>query len=632
MTRIAEPREEANRVYYLLALIVASLLILLLRAWHLQVVHGAFYRDLSENNRLRTVPIPAERGLIFDRDGNLLVNSLPAFNLYVVPVDMGGGRGAGGGRDEGGSDEGGSDAARQRVLSRLARKLAIDPVEIGERIKKSSDPYSPLKIKEGLSITEVVRTEADRLDLPGVKIESEPRRNSVFGSFASHLVGYVAEVSPEDLAIYPGVEKGEMVGKFGIEKSYDAHLRGTTGFKSIEVDALGHERRVVKIAQPVHGRALRLTIDARVQKAAEEALGASAGAIVAIDPNSGELLAMASHPAFDPNLFSGGLSVQQWEALVEDPLDPLTNRAIAGQYPPGSTFKIVVSTAALETGTIDPGQEVFCRGSFPFGRRLFRDWKKRGHGPIGMHQAIVESCDVYFYQLGNRLGIDTIARFAALYGLGKETGIELASEKPGLVPSSGWKLASRHEPWFPGDTISVAIGQGYVTVTPLQLATMISAVATGRIPRPHAVMAVEDDQAGRMKERVVEAGKPLEVSAKTLAFLRESLRGAVYEPHGTGSAARSEIVTIGGKTGTAQVVSAGSPSGRRGGENADHAWFVAFAPVEEPRIAVTVLVEHGGHGGAIAAPLARKVIEAYLAAEASPPRVASAEAGESHAD
>ena len=590
-----EIRELQSRVYWLFAIIVALFFSLLLRSWYMQAVQGSYYRELSENNRMRVVPIRAPRGLIYDRYGNLLVNNVPSFNLYLVLEDI-------------------PVKDREAVFQRLSSYLEVPVDEISRRILPYSDDlYAPIKIKEDLTLREVALVESHRLNLPGVKIESESRRNALYGPLAAHLIGYVGEVSSQQLdeGTYPGVEQGEVVGQYGVEKSFDAVIRGVPGNKGIEADALGHEVRVLKRVEPVPGSNLYLTLDLDVQKAAEEALGGHAGAIVALDPNNGEVLAMTSHPAFDPDLLSSRTSISEWESLVKDPKHPLTNRVTQGQYPPGSTFKIIMAAAALETKTFSSDQEVFCQGGLPFGRRIFRDWKRGGHGMISLHRAIVESCDVYFYELGNRLGIDTIAKFANLFGLGKPTGIELSSEKGGIIPSTEWKKKVRGEPWYPGETLSVSIGQGYVTATPMQLASMVGAVATGIYYRPQLLKAIRDESTHQMKPRSDAEGIPVPVSARTLKIIRSAMAGVVSETHGTGGSAKSELVSIGGKTGTAQVV-AERVGGHKEEELQDHAWFVSFAPVEHPKIVVVVLVEHGGHGGSAAAPLAKKVIEAYM--------------------
>jgi penicillin-binding protein 2 len=412
-----------------------------------------------------------------------------------------------------------------------------------------------------------------------------------------------------------GVLPGMIVGQYGVEKSYDRFVRGALGQKTIEVDALGHEIKVVRVREAAAGDDLYLTIDLELQRVAETALGGEAGSIVALDPRNGEILALVSHPAFDPNRLSRGVNAADWDTIINSPKKPLTNRAIQGQYPPGSTFKIVVSAASLETKQVTPGTQVFCRGFMPFGRRIYNDWKRGGHGSVDLHTAMVQSCDVYFYDVGRRVGVDPIAEYAFQLGLGRPTGIELVSEKGGLIPTTAWKSRVLGEPWFPGETLSIAIGQGYVTATPLQMANLVGIVATsGERFQPHLVKAVRDRASARLFDfPPVRLDRP-NIAAETYAILRKALRGVVADPHGTGGAARASTIAIGGKTGTSQVVGArpGVATKSLPKEFQDHAWFVAFAPVEAPRIAVAVLVENGGHGGEAAAPKALQVIEAYL--------------------
>ncbi len=594
-----ENREFQRRIYGLLAIITITLFALLTRAWYLQVVDGAYYRELSDNNRVRIVPTPSPRGLIYDRHGTLLISNDPSFSLYVVISDM---------------------PNPDRVLRRLADLIEMDREEMNRRVrlkKKKEDPYLPIKVKADLSMREVARVEGHRLDLPGVTIEPEFKRNAIYGPLAVHMLGYVGEVSKDQIGegFYHPVQQGDIVGQYGIERSYDRFIRGTPGQKGIEVDALGHEIRTLKVIEPLRGKDIFLTLDLNLQKAAEEALGEKSGAIVVMDPRNGDLLAMVSRPAFDPNILSKGMTSEEWEALLADKRRPLMNRAIQGQYPPGSTFKIVLSAALLETKTASPSSHVECRGGLPFGDRVFRDWKKGGHGLVALHRAIVESCDVYFYEMGNRLGVDAISRFSHLLGLGRPTGVNLASERGGLIPSTEWKRRTRNEPWFPGETLSVSIGQGYVSVTPLQLATMINAVANkGVWYPPNLLKRIRDERSGTVEDITKKEGRRLPISVETLQFIQNALAGVVSEPSGTAHRSRSAVIPIAGKTGTAQVVALPREGKGRtlSPDLKDHAWFVAYAPVGDPQLSVVVLVEHGGHGGAAAAPLANAIIESYF--------------------
>jgi|SRR5579884_409491 len=591
-----ETRDLQSRIYWLLGLILLALMGLLLRAWYLQGVNGKFYLELSENNRIRVVETAPPRGLIYDRNGALLVNNVPSFNLYVVLGDM---------------------PNQATVLPHLANLIGMNEEEMMRRVTfKKEDPFFPIKVKDDLTMREVALIEGHGLDLPGVKIEAEFKRNAIYGTYAAHLLGYVGEITQAQLESgnYQNIKRGGIIGQYGIEQTFDSIIRGTPGQKRIEVDALGHEIRVLEVNEPLRGDDIFLALDLNVQKVAEEALGNQNGAIVAMDPKNGDIIAMVSHPAFNPNLLSQGASSRAWEALLKDEGRPLTNRVIQGQYPPGSTFKIVLGAALLETKEATPASRVECRGFLPFGNRNFKDWKKGGHGSVDLHRALVESCDVYFYEMGNRLGIDTISKYSHLFGLGQPTGIELGSEKGGLIPSTEWKRQVRKEPWYPGETLSVSIGQGYVTVTPLQQALMISTVANqGVLHPPQLLKKIRDQETGSVQEVPAAEGKHIPVSPETFRIIQSALAGVVSDPHGTASSSKSPFVSMGGKTGTAQVIGLkGGVHGKLPDKYNDHAWFVAFAPVESPKIGVAVLVENGGHGGSAAAPLARKVIEAYL--------------------
>ena len=564
-----------------------------LRLWHLQIREGPYYRDLSENNRTRSVILEPARGLIYDRTGVLLANNVPSFTLYVSLEDV---------------------PNREELIERLANLIGLDPDLVTKKLSVKGARQLPRRVKDRLTLREATLIESHRLDLPGVMIQVESQRNYLDGVTASHVLGYVGEVSAEQLERpeFEELHQGSIVGQYGVEKYFDQIVRGKAGQKSVEVDALGHEKRTVMVEQPDAGDDLFLTIDARLQKVAENLLGDESGAIVALDPTNGDILAMASRPAFDPNVLSRELTSKQWAEIVQDEGRPLNNRASQGQYPPGSTFKVLMAAAALETNTMTPSSTVFCAGGYQFGRRVYRDWKAGGHGYVDLRKALIQSCDVYFYTVGQRMGIDTMASFATLFGLGKETGVELPSERVGIVPSTEWKERVKHEVWFPGETISAAIGQGYLTVTPLQMASMIGTVANnGIMYRPRLVNAIMERATGQRLELPTVPKATLDLKPNTLKLIREALAGVVTE--GTATRAKSSVVTIAGKTGTAQTASL-----RTGPEKdipkklRDHAWFVAFAPVEHPKIAVAVLAEHMGHGGSAAAPLAKEVIETYI--------------------
>ncbi|MFQ5454843.1 MAG: penicillin-binding protein 2 [Nitrospirota bacterium] len=586
-----------SRIRWLGIFIFLLLGFLLFRAWYLQVINGDNYKELSKNNRVRIVTIRPPRGLIYDRNGTLLINNLPSFNLYLVLNDI-------------------PDIAK--VIDRLDKMIGIDKEEVLEKVNSGLNrPLIPILIKGGLTMKEVAFIEAHRIDLPGILTKAELQRNFIYGKLGAHVFGYVGEISPSQIEEkeFEGVTAGRIVGQSGIERKYDSILRGMPGKKSIEVDALGHEIKVLDIDAPTPGDNIYLTIDLQLQKVAEDALGDDSGVIVAMDPNNGDILAFVSHPSFDPNLLSKGMNKTEWQKMINDPSHPFTNRIIQGQYPPGSIFKIVVATAVLESAEMDPASMTDCRGYLKFGRRIFNDWKRGGHGSIDLHRAIVESCDVYFYKAGNMLGIDKLADFAFRYGLGHKTGIDILSEKSGIIPTRKWKKRTIGEPWFPGETLSVAIGQGYVTVTPIQMLSMISTVATGgKRYQPRLFNGIIKEPTKEVFEFPPIKLNDLDISKETFKIIQDALRDVVSDRHGTARAARSKITEIAGKTGTAQVVGANIDMKKEEipDKFKDHAWFVSYAPANDPQIAVVAIVEHGGHGGSKAAPLAKRVIEVYM--------------------
>lgn len=591
-----ELRELHRRLTIVKVGMILLVLLLGLRTAQLQVSEGAYYRELSEDNRTRAVLLEPARGLIYDRHGVLLANNVPSFGLYVTLEDV---------KDLDG------------LVKRLVALLDYDETQLRKKLAQRRGRLMPVKLKDGLTLREAALVESHRLDLPGVMVQAQSRRNYPAGSAAAHLIGYVGEVSAEQLERDETGElhQGSIVGQYGVEKTFDRTLRGRAGQKAIEVNALGHEKRLVSVEKPTSGDDLYLAIDLRLQRLAEDLLGEESGAIVALDPRSGEVLALASRPAFDPNVLSRELTGQQWAAIVQDEGHPLTNRAMQGQYPPGSTFKIVMAAAALDTDTISPGTKIRCAGGYLFGRRVYRDWKAGGHGPMDVSQAITQSCDVFFYTVGQRMGIDVIASYARQFGLGRETAIDLPSERGGIVPSTTWKARARREPWLPGETISASIGQGYVTVTPLQMAQLMATVANeGQGYRPRVVRAVMDRTTGQVRSLPAVALEELKIKPAVLETIRRALADVVTK--GTATRAKSSLVTIAGKTGTAQTAALRTgPADQIPKKLRDHAWFVAYAPTEAPRIAVAVLAEHMGHGGSAAAPLAKQFIEAYVKLE-----------------
>jgi penicillin-binding protein 2 len=565
-------------------IIVAIFFILAVRLWQLQILEGDEYRKISEENRLRIVRVAAPRGIIYDRNGIPLVRNAP---YYYVSIN--------------------SRNVKNLDLPALSKLLSMDIDSLVEKISGRSQQnlYEPIRLKEGLSLKEVARIEARRSDFPGLGIDVDVSRDYLFGSTGAHLIGYLGKPNrfQYNNPDFRDVPSDAFIGQWGVEKLYDRELRGTAGERVIEVDALGRELRLLSEKPPVRGEDIKLAMDINLQKRAEEAFGEKTGALVAIKPDTGEILALVSRPSFDPNLFARGIKYKEWKELAEDRKLPMLNRALQSQYPPGSTFKIITAIAALEEGVADTNTKVTCDGSISYGRWRFGCWLKKGHGSLSLHRALVESCDVYFYEMGKRLGIDRLAAYARMFGLGKESGLHLVKERRGLIPDTNWKLQKRNQPWYLGETFNAAIGQGYVAATPFQMAEITSIVANGGYVYKPSLLALEN------KPQPLEK---LNLKQETLEAVKKGLFGVVNENGGTGWSARSSVTSICGKTGTAQVIGARRDHGHIPEKYRDHAWFVAFAPYEAPKIALSVLVEHGGHGGEAAGPIVRKTIEAYM--------------------
>jgi len=578
--------------------IVMSLFALLcLRLWYLQIIGGTHYRKLSENNRVRTQKIEAPRGLILDGRGQILAGNRPSFDVCLVPQDA---------RNPG------------AVLERLANLLDIDASSLKERVEKSKGrpPFEPLKLKSDVSRDAVGLVLSHRLDLPGVIVVPVPVRYYPHEALACHLLGHLGEIGRQALGRpeFSHYKMGAFVGKYGVEQTAELRLKGTDGGHQVEVDAAGYKINIMGRIDPVPAHNVVLTLIADLQKNAEEALGGRPGAIVAIEPFSGRVLAMASSPAFDPNLFSRGISPHDWDALIKNPDYPLMNRCIQGTHPPGSTYKLITAAAALEEGLVQPDTSYFCGGSFRCGNRSYGCWKKSGHGNVDLVKGMVESCDVYFYNVGSQLDPDVLAKYASRFGFGSPTGIVLRDEKPGLIPTTDWYQKRHGIPWQSGESLSVAIGQGSNQVTPLQLVVAYAAIANGGVLyKPQCVDKIVSVEGRTIKQFSPSIRGRLPLSPENLKLLRECLWGAVNSPSGTGRLARLDQVEVAGKTGTAQVVGLKweGPS-RPGRKFLDHAWFVAFAPTEEAQIAVAVFLEHGGHGGSAAAPAAKKVISKFF--------------------
>jgi penicillin-binding protein 2 len=599
-----------GRHKYFIAFVGVAFFMLFIYLWYLQVIKGGEFRRLSENNRIRIRENPADRGMLLDRKGRVLAHNRPSFEVSLVPEDL---------------------KVNPEVLTKVRGMLDMNQDEIENRLQslKQRPPFKPVKIRSDIDWNELALLEFNRVHLPGLIVDVRPRRTYNYGNLASHLIGYLGEVDENELKQSKDISyrMGALIGKYGIEYRWEADLKGVDGGRQIEVDALGREIKPLRSVEPFPGNNLILTIDLDLQKVAEEAFQDKSGALIAMEPKTGRILAMVSKPSFDPNLFARNISPEEWKSLMEDPRHPLQNKGIQGQYPPGSVFKIITAIAGLESGAITPDTKLNCGGTYFYGNRDFRCWKEKGHGTISLHQAIVESCDIFFYQVGLKVGVDLIAHYANEFGWGTTTGIYLPHEKPGIVPSTSWKKKHSGVPWYSGETLSLAVGQGYLNATPLQLLTLISAVANGgKLYLPQVVERVENIYGKVLKEYLpIERGRA-NVSENTFRIIQEALMGAVNEPHGTGWACALKEAKVSGKTGTAQVIRM-APNFKKGDMDRmplkfrDHAWFVAYAPFEDPKISIVVLVEHGGFGAAAAVPIAKKVIEKYLSLE-SPSKVA----------
>ena len=461
--------------------------------------------------------------------------------------------------------------------------------------------------------------EAHRYELPGITVAIEPRRHYLNDKLAVHLIGYLGEVNQDELLSgnYKGLKRGEYIGKFGVEKTLENYLRGEPGGRQVEVNAAGQVIRVLRTVDAKPGHNVFLTIDKKLQKVAEDLFSEKVGAAVAMDPANGEILAMVSSPSFDQSQFVDGLSYDAWQMLISNPDRPMENKAIQGEYPPASTYKIVTAIAGLEENVIDQNTIVFCNGHYKFGNRVYHDWKKYGHGSMDVESAIAHSCDVFFYQVGQKLGVDRLARYALSGGLGNTTGIELGNEDRGLVPTSEWKKKRTGVAWQAGETLSVAIGQGYNLATPLQILVFTSAVANGGLRyRPLIFRRIQDSEGQVIRESHVEVAGTLAVSPDNLKIVKSGLFKVVNERGGTAYGSRIENIPMSGKTGTAQVVGRSDDNETDDGEKKrkflPHAWFTAYAPSDDPKIAVTVIVEHGEHGSSAAAPIASEMIRYYL--------------------
>ena len=588
---------------YLIATVFAALAV---GFWVFQVAQYEEFLERAANNHERRLPLRAPRGVLFDRHGEILVANQDTFNIALVREHV---------KD------------LDRTLRLVAEATGVDEAVLREKVeRRRRDPiYRPIVLIENATFAQVAAIKARRLELPGVIDDQVPTRRYPDDALAAHLFGYVSEVREEQLNTpeFEGVGSGDIVGQAGVERAYNSLLRGVEGNRAVVVNSVGREIALIGEKPPVEGRRLQLTLDADLQRAAEEGFkhfgevqsgGPYNGAAVVLDPRSGEVLTFVSRPAFDPNKFAVGIDRVSWSSYLNDTLRPLQNRALQGTYSPGSTFKIVIATAALEEGLVTPDFTVHCAGSKFFYTRSFACHLKGGHGTLNMRNAIEKSCNVYFYTLGQMLGVDRIHKWASLLGLGEKSGIELPNEVPGLVPSSEWKLRTLKEKWYPGETISVAIGQGQVNVTPLQLAVMMMTVANGGTRHtPHLVKAIDNgDGKGWQPVDPPAPKSTVHMKDSTVQALHDGL-WMVVNAAGTGGRARLAGRDISGKTGTAQVISlTGAQKARGKIEVRDHGWFVFFAPRDNPELAGVVFTEHSEHGY-YGGPIIKHIVDTYYA-------------------
>lgn len=576
------PEDVKQRLNWLLIFIVICFLILVISLWYLQMIKGGEFKERAIENCIRALVEDAPRGRIYDRQEKLLVTNRPVVVVSIIPAEV---------------DD------LEKLSERLSRIIGISPEEISQTVKNHREnPFKPVKILDDCKTNKIVEIEERKDELKGVVLEVKPRRDYLYHEFAAHSLGYVGEIDKEELQQFgnPKFQGGDIIGKAGLEKYYDDILRGEKGGKEVEVDALGQEIATLLYQKPVPGKDLVLTIDRDLQLYGENLLFGKKGSIIVSDPNSGEILALVNRPSFSPNIFANGISHSDWQRLSSDADYPLTNRSVQGLYSPGSIFKVVTAIAALEEGVTDRKRKIYCSGSFELAGQVFTCWNEIGHGSLSIVDAIAHSCNIYFYTLGKDLGIERFNKYMQKFGLGEKTGIDLPAEAIGTIPSAQWKKREVKEIWFPGDTINISIGQGYLLLTPLQVHNLITTIAAeGEVYKLHLVKKIISADGNTVKEIKPEIYRKVDFSPDTFEIIKEGLRQTILK--GTGWRANIKELEVAGKTGTAQ-----NPQGET------HAWFIGFAPYEDPEICITVFLENGGEGGEAAAPIARAMLEKYF--------------------
>jgi len=575
-------REDLNyqrRIKFILSLLLCAFFLILIRVAWLQIIQGERFLQLSQNSRLRLLPLLNTRGIIRDKKGRIIADNKAFFSLGVIPQNI-------------------TDI--DQTLKNLKQVLPdLDLNSAKKRIWKAENPFRPVTIYEEIDLPKITYILERQQQFPSVVILTHPVRNYPPAELVGCVVGYLGEVNRKELGTLSmlGVEAGDLVGKTGIEKMYNSYLQGEKGAKQVEIDAYGRVLRTIFQKEPQPGDTMYLTLDLEMQKIAYEEMGNRKGVVILANPKNGAILSMVSLPSFDPNLFVRKISSEAWIKLSTHPGNPLENRAIRGEYPPASTFKMVLIIAALEEKIVTPRTSFLCYGSYKVGNRIFKCWKEEGHGKLDLKEALIHSCDVYFYQLGLKIGVEEIIHYAKLLGFGRPTGIDLPSEKRGFLPDPNWKKKTYGEMWYPGDTANLSIGQGYILVTPLQMLNLINAVANGgTFVKPHLLDRIVDIKGNTVFQFVPEKTGKIPASSSTLKFLHQALTGVVER--GTGWRAKNNVVKIAGKTGTAELA----------GEQNPHNWFVGYAPADNPVISIVVLVENREEEISIAPQIAGKIL------------------------
>ena len=599
-----------SRFFAASLVIVIAALVMWLRLWQLQIYRGDSYRRISENNRVRKIDVPAPRGMLYDAWGKIILGNTATSELIVVPQYM---------------------KNPEKTLDILARLLhqPREQLESKYRRAKSQPKFMPITMMRNISLHEVSIIESNRLFLPGVEVRTTARREYNTGA-SPHMLGHLGELNPVAMEEFNSKNKdnphavGDLVGKIGLEARLEKYLRGQHGYKLIQVDAFGRASNPTQqdwnlpMAPAKPGSNVQLTIDLELQETVSKAFSGKNGAVVVMDPNTGGILAMTSLPSWDPYMYQRGMSQEEFRAMNLDPLHPFMDKTTSGEFAPGSTYKALVALAGLQEGVITPNRSFNCNGSFTLGSQVFGCWKKTGHGTVDLHRALMQSCDVFFYHIGIELGVDRIAKYARDFGLGSKLGLDINTERPGLVPTQEWKMSTHKEVWAAGETPSIAIGQGYNLMTPLQLAGLYSAIATrGKLWKPYIVKRISTPAGVTIDERAPTLLRTIDsVSLANFERVREGLEAVVMDDEGTGKNARVPGIRVAGKTGSVQVVNL-----KKNKNQSDvsilwkeHALFASFAPVEKPEIVVVIISEHDdkGGGGASAAPVAGQILNSYF--------------------